>query len=81
MPRLTDNRILEILNAKGMTLRDLSKLLGVNETTVGRWVKGTMDFSVSRLFEIAAALQVDWRELFPAPKDGTGRARRRAVRP
>lgn len=50
------NRIYEILEAKGMTQKDLAKLLGKTETEVSRWLSGTHNLTLSTICKISAAL-------------------------
>ena len=50
------NRIYEILEAKGMTQKELAKLLGKTETEVSRWLSGTHNLTLSTICKISAAL-------------------------
>ena len=50
------NRIYEILEAKGMTQKELTKLLGKTETEVSRWLSGTHNLTLSTICKISAAL-------------------------
>ena len=50
------NRIYEILEAKGMTQKDLAKRLGKTETEVSRWLSGTHNLTLSTICKISAAL-------------------------
>ena len=50
------NRIYEILEAKGMTQRDLAKSLGKTETEVSRWLSGTHNLTLATICKISAAL-------------------------
>ena len=51
------NRIYEILEAKGMTQKDLAKRLGKTETEVSRWLSGTHNLTLSTICKISAALE------------------------
>ena len=53
------NRIYEILEAKGMTQKDLAKRLGKTETEVSRWLSGTHNLTLSTICKISAALGED----------------------
>ena len=50
------NRIYEILEAKGMTQKELARLLGKTETEVSRWLSGTHNLTLSTICKISAAL-------------------------
>ena len=50
------NRINEILEAKGMTQKELAKRLGKTETEVSRWLSGTHNLTLSTICKISAAL-------------------------
>ena len=51
------NRIYEILEAKGMTQKDLAIRLGKTETEVSRWLSGTHNLTLSTICKISAALE------------------------
>ena len=51
------NRIYEILEAKGMTQKDLAMRLGKTETEVSRWFSGTHNLTLSTICKISAALE------------------------
>ena len=51
------NRIYKILEAKGMTQKDLAKRLGKTETEVSRWLSGTHNLTLSTICKISAALE------------------------
>ena len=53
------NRIYEILEVKGMTQKDLAKLLGKTETEVSRWLSGTHNLTLATICKISAALEAD----------------------
>ena len=50
------NRIYEILEDKGMTQKELARLLGKTETEVSRWLSGTHNLTLSTICKISAAL-------------------------
>ena len=50
------NRIYEILEAKGMTQKELAQKLGKIETEVSRWLSGTHNLTLSTICKISAAL-------------------------
>ena len=53
------NRIYEILEAKGMTQKELARRLGKTETEVSRWLSGTHNLTLSTICKISAALGED----------------------
>ena len=50
------NRIYEILEAKGMTQKELAQKLRKTETEVSRWLSGTHNLTLSTICKISAAL-------------------------
>jgi len=50
------NRIYEILEAKGMTQKELAQKLGKTETEVSRWLSGTHNLTLSTICKISTAL-------------------------
>ena len=50
------NRIYEILEAKGMTQKELAQKLGKTETEVSRWLSGTHNLTLSTICKISSAL-------------------------
>lgn len=50
------NRIYEIIEAKGMTQKELAQKLGKTETEVSRWLSGTHNLTLSTICKISAAL-------------------------
>ena len=50
------NRIYEILEDKGMTQKELARLLGKTETEVSRWLSETHNLTLSTICKISAAL-------------------------
>lgn len=63
-------RVKEILKAKGMTAKELAKLLNVSEGSLSLTIKDGANPSVQTLEKIANALGVPVSELFEAPKAG-----------
>ena len=59
------NRIYEILEAKGMTQKELAQKLGKTETEVSRWLSGTHNLTLSTICKISAALG---EEIVSVPK-------------
>jgi putative transcriptional regulator len=57
------NRLKAVLAEKGKTNLWLSDKLGVNKTTVSKWCTNDVQPTMETLFRIAAALEVDAREL------------------
>ena len=53
------NRIYEILEARGMTQKDLAKRLGKTETEVSRWLSGTHNLTLATICKIFAALETE----------------------
>ena len=53
------NRVYDILEAKGMSQKDLAKLLGKTETEVSRWLSGTHNFTIATIAKISVALGED----------------------
>ena len=53
------NRVYGILEKKGMTQKDLAKLLGKTETEVSRWLSGTHNLTIATIAKISVALGED----------------------
>ena len=53
------NRIYDILEAKGMSQKDLAKLLGKTETEVSRWLSGTHNLTIATIAKISVVLGED----------------------
>ncbi len=53
------NCIYEILESKGMSQKDLAKLLGKTETEVSRWLSGTHNLTIATICKISVALGQD----------------------
>ena len=53
------NRIYEILEAKGMTQKDLARRLGKTETEVSRWLSGTHNLTLATICKVSSALGED----------------------
>lgn len=50
-------RLHDILEAKGMSQRDLAKLMGKQESEVSRWLKGMHNFTMKTIAKLQLALQ------------------------
>ena len=53
------NRIYEILEARGMSQKDLARRLGKTETEVSRWLSGTHNLTMATICKISAALDAE----------------------
>ena len=53
------NRIYEILEAKGMSQKDLAQRLGKTETEVSRWLSGMHNLTLATICKISSALGED----------------------
>lgn len=53
------NRVYDILEKKGMSQKDLAKLLGKTETEVSRWLSGTHNLTIATIAKISVALGED----------------------
>ena len=53
------NRIYDILEAKGMSQKDLAHRLGKTETEVSRWLSGTHNLTLATICKISSALGAD----------------------
>ena len=53
------NRIYEILEEKGLSQKDLARLLGKTETEVSRWLSGTHNMTMATIAKISEALDTD----------------------
>lgn len=53
------NRIYDILEARGMTQKDLAKRLGKTETEVSRWLSGTHNLTLATICKISTALEAE----------------------
>lgn len=49
-------RILNILDAKGMTQKEFARLLGKKESEICKWMKGTHNFTLETIAKIEIAL-------------------------
>ena len=50
------DRIDSLLKKKGITQRDLAKMVGCNETQITRWTRGFPNFTLSSLAKLSEAL-------------------------
>lgn len=53
------NRIYRIMEEKGMTQKDLAKLMGKTETEVCRWLSGMHNLTTATIAKISVALGED----------------------
>lgn len=53
------NRIYEIMEAQGLSQKDLAILLGKTETEVSRWLSGTHNMTMATIAKISEALGTD----------------------
>lgn len=53
------NRIYDILETRGMSQKDLARLLGKTETEVSRWLSGTHNLTLATICKISSALGED----------------------
>jgi len=53
------NRIYELLEKKGMSQKDLAKLLNKTETEVSRWLSGTHNLTLATIAKVASVLDDD----------------------
>lgn len=53
------NRIYEIMEAKGLSQKNLAALLGKTETEVSRWLSGTHNLTLATIAKISVALNTD----------------------
>ena len=53
------NRICDILEAKGMTQKELARKLGKTETEVSRWLSGTHNLTMATICKISSALNAE----------------------
>lgn len=68
MKKKASNRIKAVLAEQSKTNNWLAEELGKNRTTVSKWCTNQMQPTMETLFEIAAVLDVDVRELLVATK-------------
>lgn len=53
------NKIYDILEARGMSQKDLAKMLGKTETEVSRWLSGMHNLTIGTIAKISIALGED----------------------
>lgn len=58
----------QIRNAKGFTIDTLAVLSGVDVAMINACESGDFDFPLSVIFELAAALNIDFRQILVDPK-------------
>lgn len=51
--------IARILSRRGLSQKDLAKMMGKSETEVSRWLAGTHNFTLSTIAKISTALGED----------------------
>lgn len=61
-------KIKEFRNKKGLTQKELGKIIGVGHTTVSAYEKGTITLNMNTLFAIGEALDIKVDDLFPDRK-------------
>ncbi len=61
------DRIAEILKERGMSQKDLAKLMGKTEAEVSRWLGGTHNFTIFSIAKISAVLGEDIVVVAPKP--------------
>ena len=66
---MAENRIKAVLADKKKTCRWLAQEIDMSENTVSRWCSNKMQPSLSQLDKVAAALDVDIRELLRPTKE------------
>ena len=69
MKKTAKNRIKAVLAEQKRTNNWLAEELKKNRTTVSKWCTNNMQPTVETLFEIAAVLDVDVRELLVSTKE------------
>jgi transcriptional regulator with XRE-family HTH domain len=62
------NRIKAVLAEKGKTNNWLADELGMNRTTVSKWCRNEMQPRIETLFQIAAVIDIEVRELLTSTK-------------
>lgn len=65
--RLSGRNLQTIRDAKGFSIPTLSVLSQVDEATIITMEAGYFDFPIEVVFELAAALNVDFREILVDP--------------
>lgn len=56
--KLTRDFIQRRMEEKAITMHRIQKLTGVNETTVGRWLRGETSISFNNFLKICGALDI-----------------------
>jgi putative transcriptional regulator len=62
------NRIMEVLNEKGMKQIELAEALGVTKSSVSQWCSNTVQPPLSKLNKIAEAIGCDVTDLIVSKK-------------
>jgi transcriptional regulator with XRE-family HTH domain len=63
------NRIIEVLNEKGMRQIELAEALGVTKSSVSQWCSNTVQPPLSKLNKIAEAIGCDVTDLIVSKKN------------
>jgi transcriptional regulator with XRE-family HTH domain len=63
------NRIIEVLNEKGMRQIELAEALGVTKSSVSQWCSNTVQPPLSKLNMIAEAIGCDVTDLIVSKKN------------
>lgn len=61
-------RIFELMDQRNMTQDDLSKRAGIAQSVISDWKTKKTNPSANKLMNIAAALEVDVKELLVSPE-------------
>jgi putative transcriptional regulator len=57
------NRVKAVLAEKGVTSRELAKMLNLSEQTISKWCTNTRQPALEMLFEVAKVLKVEPKDL------------------
>ncbi len=63
-------RLAEVILGDGRTYTEVAAELRLSERTVRRWANGEGDPNWGNARRIGEYLNIDWRTLFDAPRDG-----------
>ena len=56
--KLTRQFIQRRMEEKGLNMHQIQKVTGVNETTVGRWLRGDTSISYNNFLKVCGALEI-----------------------
>ena len=59
------NNLKRILDDRGMTQAELSKLIGMTEAGVSRLASGDRSGKIETWYNIIKILKIDWADMFP----------------